>query len=244
VLCLLPIGARADAQATDGEQPCPAADTAPPRALAQVTDRDERLAWLGGVGMRLGTLKIDGTDSPRAFELVGAGGVRYGRFSVLGEYGVSLVHHDADASGEVTAQSAGSEPAYLEKTTDGVMHRLGVDARYAFLHGGGHRTYADDGDLASELWVQAGFDEQIIQWDLGGRLVRPELSLAVGGDWAYRTANGRRRGMYADLRLQVSRRIDRDDAGATCAAPCTEATPPVAWSDRAVLVEVGVLFGR
>jgi hypothetical protein len=31
---------------------------------------------------------------------------------------------------------------------------------------------------------------------------------------------------------------------ATCSAPCTEATPPVAWSDRSYLLETGFVFGR
>ena len=233
----------AHAEAVDSEEPpapAPLAVASTPPLDPLAIDHEVGLHWIGHAGLRFGSSRIDGADGGTVTELLLAGGVRLDRLTVLGEYGLSLVHHEATT----TEPAADGMPPPFQ-TTDGVMHRLGVDVRYAFVHGHTIPRYSDhDQQLAGELYVQAGTGVEIIQWDLGGRLVRPDVSVAIGMLGAYRTSAARRQGWFVDLRVQVARRIDRVGAEPTCSAPCTAATPPVAWSDRTYLLETGFVFGR
>jgi hypothetical protein len=206
--------------------------------------REHDPAFTGSVGLRYGNLVIDGESAGWFPELVLQGGVHLDRFTVLGEYAGSIVHHDADTEGALPATSSASTLPVNEQTTDGVMHRLGVYGRYALARGMSQPDSAGGAQSIAELYLQLGGGMEIIQWDLGGRLVRPEVSAAIGFLAAHRSGPHARHGWFLDARFQVARRIDRDDAAPTCAAPCTEETPPVAWSDRSVLFETGFLFGR
>jgi hypothetical protein len=221
----------------------PQPDCTPP-VRYHSTERDP--AWIGSVGLRTGPLVIDGVSNAGwTTELVLQAGIHLDRFTVLGEYGGSLVHHDAATEGALPATSVTSSlPPVNDQTTDGIMHRVGLYGRYALARGMSQLDAPNGHQTIGELYVQLGGGMEIIQWDLGGRLVRPELSAAIGLLGAKRSGAHSRHGMFADVRFQVARRIDRDNAEPTCAAPCTQATPPVAWSDRSILLEGGFVFGR
>ena len=228
---------------TDAEQPvvhAPLAATSERPDDPLAADPDDALHFPAHDGIRVGSSLIDGEDNGTTTELLVAGGVHLDRWTLLGEYGLALVHHDGTGAG---ADVDGMPPPYV--TTDGVMHRLGADARYAFLHSKSTPRLSDHGSQGVfDMYLQAGTGVEIIQWDQGGRLVRPDISVAVGMLGAYRSMTQRRQGWFIDFRVQVARRIDRVGAMPTCSAPCTEATPPVAWSDREYLLETGFVFGH
>jgi hypothetical protein len=155
---------------------------------------------------------------------------------VLGEYTLTAEHYVAAPDGVVALGSA-QLPA---RDTDGLVHRLGAVGRYAFLHG---TTDADGALLGGSLWVQGDFGEELTRWDEGGLLARPYLGVGIGVQGALRGAVGRRHAMYLAFRMQVARRTDLGNAGATCSAPCTEATPPEVWSDRSWQIRLGFAWG-
>jgi hypothetical protein len=245
-----PVAPAQPVQQPDTEAPCAPrivqvrdAPTAT-RPLVHYHEAERDPAWIGSVGLRTGPLVIDGVSGHWTTELVLQAGVHLDRFTVLGEYGGSLVHHDGSTEGAVPATSNASTIPNSDQTTDGVMHRLGLYGRYALARGLSHLDAPDGAQSITELYVQLGGGLEVIQWDLGGRLVRPELSATVGLLGAHRAGAHSRHGMFLDTRFQVARRIDRNDAAPTCSAPCTQETPPVAWSDRSIMLEAGFVFGR
>ena len=198
---------------------------------------------VGEVGLRVGGSRIDGVDGGVVTEILAAAGVHLDRVTLLGEYGLSLVHHDATGNAGRDGTSSGGTDT--DQTTGGVMHRLGGVVRYAFWRAKSDVERKDhDQQGVGEFYVQGGGGAEIIHWDLGGRLVRPEASVGIGVLGAHRSSAHRRNGWFAGFKVQVARRIDDDGAAPTCAAPCTTATPPVAWSDRSYLFETGFLFGN
>ena len=231
--------ARADTDAEDPPPPPHGAPASADQALGVDHERDPH--WIGEVGMRIGGSSINGVDNGTVDELLLAGGLHRDRMTLLGEYGASMVQHEATSTSDAVLGTTSAVPGV---TTKGTMHRFGLDARYAFARTSSTPLVSDhDHQLVGELFVQAGAGLELVQWDLGGRIVRPELSVEVGMLGAYRTSARRRDGWFVALRFQVDRRFDLDGAGATCSAPCTAETPPVAWGDRSYMLETGFVFG-
>jgi len=232
------VGAQAAAafagrQKHDDERP-PAPPAAPPDPVVVLgPDLERDLHWAGAVAIQLGSAKVDGQDLDYVVGVTAAGGIQLDRLSVLGEYTVSGV----EFHGTVVASPRGGMPTVSD--TDGVMQRLGLVARYAFVKGA---TPPELGAVRSigELWIEAGAGEQHTAWDKGGVLERPDFTLGVGMTGALRGLH--RNGMSAAFRVYFAHRTDLDPTP-TCSAPCTEATPPAPWSDRAFMIEVGYPFG-
>lgn len=211
----------------------------PPPAPAKVRgiDYELRPRWQGGLGVRFGSLRIDGVDADYKVGVVLAGGVHLDRLAVLGEYALAgVAYHGAGGA----AAALGS--AVPTSDTDGIAHRLGIAARYAIAKAS---SVAEVGEpqVIGELWLEAGAGEQLVQWDKGGLLERPEFTLGVGMQTSARTKALHRGGMSISFRVGFARRTDLDGAAATCSAPCTQATPPAAWSDRSYALDLTYVFG-
>ncbi len=217
-------------QAGDAE-PMPAA---PPPAPARPPLGEPRdWQWQGDLALALGNARVDGAAVDTYPTLVAAAGVHRERWTLLGEYALGGEHYHA-------ATIALGSTTLPPRDTDGIVHHVGVAARYAFLHGfTADDTLAADGDL----WLQGDGGEEFVRWDEGGLLARPYLGLALGLQGALHGQGHRRHAMYLAFRVQVARRTDLDGAAATCSAPCTEATPPAVWSDRSVQVRIGFAWG-
>jgi hypothetical protein len=204
-----------------------------PPVLGPDLEHDRR--WIGSVGIQLGSAKADGGDLDYVIGVTGAAGIQHDRVSVLGEYTLSGVEYHGPII--TSALRVGMPPV---GDTDGVMHRLGVVARYAFAKGA---TAPEVGAVRTigELWFEAGAGVQRTDWDKGGVLVRPDLVIGLGLTGALR--GERRGGIAAAFRVYFARRTDLDDTP-TCSAPCTQATPPAAWSDRAYMFDLAYAFGN
>ncbi len=182
-------------------------------------DREVDLHWVGQVGVRIGSSVIDGVAGGVVDELLIGGGVHLDRMTLLGTYGVSLVHHAAATASGRDGDDGGTAGTTVDtdQSTSGVMHRLGAEARYAFWRAKSMPEVHDhDAQGVGEVFVTGGGGAEIIQWDLGGRLVRPEISVGVGILGAVQSSAHRRDGWFADFKVQVARRIDLQDAEPTC----------------------------
>ncbi len=217
-----------DVQPPDRE-PAPAPPPPPP------IDYDRAWGWQADVALGIGSAVVDGVGVASWPQLSVATGMHHARLALLGEYSLGAEHYQAP-SNAVTA--LGSAPA---RDTDGVVHRFGAIGRYAFLHG---IVDTDGGSqLGGDIWLQGDFGEELTRWDEGGLLARPYFGVGLGIQGSLRGSGHRRRAMYMALRMQVARRSDLGSAGATCSAPCTEATTPEAWSDRSWQLRLGFSWG-
>ncbi len=185
--------------------------------------------------VRFGSAKVDGTDIDYKLGAVATGGVVVDNFELLGEYALAGVNYSGAYS--PTADHGGQLPT---ADTDGLMHRFGLAARYDFLRAD---TWSDEATTGGVVWFEGGVGEEIIDWDKGGVLRRPDLSLGFGLQGAVRTSATRRGGIDLSFHIQFAHRTDLDHAASVCSAPCTQATPPAAWGDRAYLFDLGFVFG-
>jgi hypothetical protein len=203
-------------------------------AFTSTVDFEHRIRWQTELALVVGSAPIDHvqTSTSPAYSL--AGGIRLDRLTLLGEYAIG----DISYRGPSTTTSA--QGAMTTTDATGLLHRLGVVARYSFV-----RLGADQGiaNWHSELWLEGGVGEQIARWDAGGTFTRPDILFGIGMQTARRASARARGGVFAALRVELGRRTDVDYAPATCSAPCTTPSQPAAWSDRSVLLHVGFLFG-
>jgi hypothetical protein len=239
--CSLSEGARrafAGAHAGDDElpptRPRASESAAEERPAVLGPDFESVLRWQASLGVQVGNMRVDGDPLDYFVGVTGAGGVQLDRLVVRGELTLSGVEYHGS-----TGLSRGGLPPYGD--TDGFMQRIGIAARYAFAKGA---TAPELGATRSigELWIEAGAGEERIAWDRGGVLVRPDLVLGIGTTGALRGAT-RRYGLSGSFRIYFARRTDLDTTP-TCSAPCTEATPPAAWSDRAFMFDLDYTFGN
>lgn len=101
-------------------------------------------------------------------------------------------------------------------TIYGWTGRAGVNARYIL----GTANIAVD--FGIQGWAQIGVGVHAIQWDRGGRLVRPDVAVGIG----FSEVLGRR--FALDVGLVVAIGHTGDGPGVpTCAGPCDERTAPV-----------------
>ena len=192
---------------------------------------DERWRLEGGLGMRTGSFLVNnhsvvGDDDEGAFAGHVDVGARRARWSGYAEYAVMGLDF---AAPETAALGAETAPG------DGLMHRFGANARYAFGRIGGNHH-------ASELYVETGLGIQHYRWDDGGHWTRPDLSLGVGLTsllgWDKQHV-----GMSVGLRVLLARRDDVGrDAQIGCGGPCNVATTPTG-TDRSFMLDVTMHFG-
>ena len=174
------------------------------------------------------------SDSKNAFGF--AAGIHRSRLSFLAEYSLGGVGY------HTTLSPARSDGTPVTVGSDGLMHRFGAVARWAYAKG--QTDVESDGFQAlGDLYVDAGAGVEVIRWDDGGELVRPDLAFGIGGEFGFRASKTQRGTLSIALRMHVARRNDRDNLAETCAAPCTSPTAPTAWSDRSYLLELGYTFG-
>ena len=174
------------------------------------------------------------SDSKNAFGF--AAGVHHERLSLLGEYSLGGIgYHTMTAP----ARSDGS-PVWVG--SDGLMHRFGGVVRWAYAKG---QSSPESGGFQGlgDLYVDAGAGIEVIRWDDGGTLVRPDLALGIGAETGFRVSPTQRGTLSVALRMHVARRDDRENLAATCSAPCSSPSEPVAWSDRSYMLELGYSFG-
>jgi hypothetical protein len=185
-----------------------------------------RTRFEGGVGLLAGGFAV-GPVSGSAIGTHLDGGVRSGRWAVLGEY-------DFVSIGESTYDNA--DPIR------GQLHRLGVNARYSLGAFGGQSI-----PLRGDIWIEGGLGDQLVRWDGGGELERRDLAFGFGGQMtvAFGKEHPRYLGFYYAFRGTLAR--DPSEAKATemptCAGPCDRATGPSSW-DVGAFFNFGVVFSR
>lgn len=174
------------------------------------------------------------SDSKNAFGF--DAGLHRSRLSFLAEYSLGGIGY------HTTLSPARSDGSPVTVGSDGLMHRFGAVVRWAYAKG---QSDVESGGFQGlgDLYVDAGAGVEVIRWDDGGTLVRPDLAFGIGGETGFRVSKTQRGTLAVALRMHVARRDDRDNLAATCAAPCTWPSEPTAWSDRSYMLELGYTFG-
>ena len=229
--------ATTEAQAADDEQPVGrlVAVPAPPAVVAYRPPERPLSGWERELGARRGSMKLDGVDLDFKGGVFIAGGYRFDRLTVFAEYMLAGVGYHS-----FTSEQIGD--VVVAGNSDGILHRLGLTTRVAFARGLSGVT-PDDTRSYGELWLEGGVGEDIISWDNGGVMRRPDVVLGIGVTGALHVLH-RRGGIDLGFRVAFGRRTDLDGAASLCSAPCTQATPPATWGDRSYLFQVGLAFGR
>ena len=125
-------------------------------------------------------------------------------FGVEGAAGRLWLTHDVQHDTDVTP------------TIPGTIGRIGANARW-------QTRVMDGSDLAIDLWLQGGAGVHAIQWDGGGRVVRPDGLVGFGVSERF----GRLKRYAFDAGVIVVIGRGRGGGLPTCAGPCDEPTPPV-----------------
>jgi len=120
----------------------------------------------------------------------------------------------------------------------GMMHRIGLSARYSAFNVG--KSF-----IAADFWLEGGLGREFIQWDGGGKLTRNDFTLGVGVHPMFMVGDKRRYlGYFLAFRMFVSESPDaRFELPATCAGPCDEPTRPPT-TDYSFFFNFGFTFGR
>jgi hypothetical protein len=226
-------------QSGDDERPPPPPEpppsAQPQRVVVLGPDLEHVLRWDTGVGVQIGSARVDGNNLDYKLGLTLSGGIRFDRLAAFGEYTLSGVEY----TGPVGLPRGSGMP--LEGNTAGVMQRIGAVARYAIAKG----TSTPEMNAIRaivEYWIEAGVGEEHIAWDKGGIFDRPDVVVGTGFTGAWRGSH--RYGTSIAFRIYFGRRTDLDDAGPTCSAPCTQASKPAAWTDRAYMLDMSYAFGN
>jgi hypothetical protein len=165
-----------------------------------------------------------------------AGGVHRERLALLAEYSLGGIGYHTTLSPQRTDGTA------VTVGSDGLIHRVGAVARWAYAKA---QTDVESGGFQAlgDLYVDLGAGVEVIRWDDGGTLVRPDLAFGFGGEFGFRATSHQRGTVAIALRMHVARRSDRDNLAETCSAPCSSPSAPTAWSDRSYMLELGYTFG-
>jgi hypothetical protein len=182
----------------------------------------------GGMGVRVGSARLDSRDVSTVVPGFIEGGFRRDRLLLYGEYQLSGVSFPAQ-SGANVGQS-------LTHGSDGLQHRLGASARYAFA-----RIGESDGNM--EVYAEGGVGVEHVQWDAGGAWTRPDVSAGLGvAMWGF--SEDKHGGISLGIRITIARRSDiSGNEPAVCGGPCDVATTPTGY-DRSFLFDAQFQFGR
>jgi hypothetical protein len=198
---------------------------------------DRSLRWEGAFGIRVGSFHVGEFDGS-GFGVHLDGGVRVDRLLLMAEYGFMSISNEPDQpSGTAEATTAPLPASVLE----GFVQRFGVDARYSV-----GKVASDEIPLRGDFWVEGGFGEQLVRWDRGGELHRPDLSLGFGGQFSGRFGHGHdhHAGIYYALKATFAHAPTAyANLPPTCAGPCDNATRPISI-DRSFLFNLGIVFGN
>jgi hypothetical protein len=184
----------------------------------------KKLRFEGGFGLLAGAYTVSSVHGS-AVGLHVDGGARAGRLALLGEYDFLGIGEDAQS---------------VDKPIRGVLHRVGLNARYSVAAVGGHSI-----PIRGDFWVEGGVGNQLVQWNGGGELSRRDLSFGVGGQMT--VAIGSRKPSYVGFYYAFRGLLARDPfpmkSTPTCAGPCDTATGPSAW-DTGAFFNFGIVFSR
>ena len=203
-------------------------------SYAEAMDYEHRLRWQVELGLFLGGAPIDGVPASTSPGYSLAAGLHRDRVTLLGEYTIAELRYRAP-----NPMLAAQGDTLLVDTT-GILHRIGVTARYAFAE---QIAGAGVAKWVGELWLEGGVGEEVARWDGGGTFARPDVVFGLGMQGARRGSSRRRGGLFVAIRVGVARRTNVDNAAATCSAVCTMPSQPAQWTDRSALLHVGFLFG-
>lgn len=178
--------------------------------LSSEDPRGQRVRVEAAVGLMFGSHGVDdyvGDHDGGAFAL----GLRRGRWFGYGEY--ALFQHDGEVG---------------EHTISGLLHRASLNGRYDIKQ----MWFGPRAVLAA--WLEVGTGYELVRWEGGGSLGRPDLSVGLGGGIQIGD-DGDRIGIGYAVKLLVAPAPERKDDMPGCAGPCYEASGPLG-------VDVGGLF--
>jgi hypothetical protein len=178
-------------------------------ALPEVAVADEwdepaprRARFEAAVGLMFGSHGADdyvGDQTGGAIDV----GIRSGKWFGYGEY--ALFHHHGELA---------------DMTISGLLHRASANVRYDLK-----QLWFDDAGVLS-AWIEAGIGYELIRWEAGGNLGRPDASIGVGGGIQIGKA-GKRIGIGYAIRLLATPAPERKGEPLQCAGPCYEPTGPL-----------------
>jgi hypothetical protein len=199
-------------------------------------DREQQYRPVFELVWRAGGARVFGvqSDSINAFGF--DAGIHRDRLALLAEYSIGGIGYHTTIvpeRGDGTPVSVGS---------DGLIHRFGALGRYSFAKIAS-APESDEFQAIGDLFVDVGAGVEVIRWDDGGTLVRPDLAFGIGASLAFRVSNHQRGALSVAVRSYAARRSDRDGLPETCSAPCSWPSSPTSWSDRSYMLELGYTFG-
>jgi hypothetical protein len=185
---------------------------------------------------RAGGARVFGVESDSINAFGFDAGVHRDRLALLAEYSIGGIGYHTTIvpeRGDGTPVSVGS---------DGLIHRFGALARYSFAKIASAPD-SEEFQAIGDLFVDVGAGVEVIRWDDGGTLVRPDLAFGIGASLGFRVSNHQRGAFSVAFRSYAARRSDRDGLAETCSAPCSWPSSPTSWSDRSYMLELGYTFG-
>lgn len=214
--------------------------SAPARADDEALARiDQSVRWEGAFGIRVGTFHVGPFDG-FAFGFHLDGGVRLDRLFLYGEYSYMGISNTPPAQSDQSAMS--SVPIDTKpQEISGIVQRVGANARYSL-----GKLASNDIPIRGDFWIEGGVGEQLVRWDRGGELHRPDLSFGFGGQFSARLghAHDHRAGFYYALKATFAHAPAAYlQQTKTCAGPCDTPTGPIPV-DRSFLFNMGIVFGN
>ncbi len=200
-----------------------------------------------------GTAHADSSDDPFVRDRTEVGfGMLVGGYTV-GPVGGAAVGMHLDLGrqmgpfklyGEYHLLSVGESATTVDDPVRGILHRVGLAARYNFAEIGGGRYKPIQGTF----WLEGGMGRQIVQWTEGGKLTRDDASFGFGAQMNFKIGKHSKKpkifGFYYAFKATVARSPDADNLGpATCAGPCDEATSPSPY-DLGLFFNLGLQWGK
>ena len=193
--------------------------------------------WEGAFGFRVGSFHVGSFDG-LAFGLHLDGGIRFDKLQLLGEYSFMSISQQPPTDNDAAAAKAAPTPA---ADLSGIVQRVGLDARYSVA-----KIVGEEVPLRGDFWLEGGFGEQVIRWELGGELHRPDVSFGFGGQFSARFGEHHDHHVgvyYAFKALLAHGPASYVNSPPTCAGPCDTATRPIGI-DRSLMFNFGLVFGN
>ena len=203
---------------------------APVTAAADISDPDLGTTMEGSVAARMGSYQLDGVDTGEIC-LHSSLGMRHDRLALVGAYdycGTTWPGMDTTRGGPASSRDA-----------DGSIHQLALFGRWYFAH---LSMKPADVWLAGDFFAEVGGGEQLLDWDGGGRLTRPDFEFGIGGHEVIH-AGHTKFGLEVALHAAIARRPNDIVGPPTCAGPCDTPTRPSAY-DHSIRFDIGIMFGR
>jgi hypothetical protein len=205
---------------------------------ALIDAADGATQWEAGVGFRVGSFHTANVyNSALGFEL--AGGMRHGRYAVIGEYTFLGLSTPDDEGTTPIEYSTGTGSTPLSSQPTGIAQRFGATGRYSIFHASGSTAGLG---MFGGLYVEAGLGEQLVRWSGGGYVRRPDIAFGLGTEVGTRGPY-HHGGVTFGVRVTLaSPPASAEQNTSTCAGPCDGPTPPLGI-DRSILFTLDFTFG-